>query len=136
MQQLMVSLDICSQSLTVAELSARLECVPSRLSHNRGDPRLSLDSHDRSWDETVWRLESKLPARASLEQHLTNIVQQCPPERLFRPGVLPEDSKVWLSVGVLFNGANAVVPISPKEIEIIGNYCATVEITCYPSEQT
>jgi len=135
MQQLMVSLDICSKSLMVAELSARLDCVPSRDSHNRGDHRPSLNSQGRLWDTTVWRLDSKLPSSASLEQHLAGILKQCPPAKLFHPGILPEDCEVWLSVGVLFDGANAVVPISPKELETISDYCATLEITCYPGEE-
>ena len=134
MQQLMVSLDVGSKSITVAELSARLECVPSRDSHSLGERRPSFNRQDSLWDKTIWRLDSKRPSSAPLQEHLASIVKQCPPERLFRPGVLPEDSEVWLSVGVIFDGANAVVPISPKELEIINDYCATLEITCYPGE--
>src|SRR5208282_1030138 len=137
MKELMVSLDICTKSLTLAELSSRIGCPSSSNSHNRGDPRLSPDKNIKNkmiWPETVWRLASSARKEASLEEHLESLVAQCVPGRLSGRGVLTADCTTWITVGVLFDSANASVSLGQKALNIISAYKANLEVSCYPCE--
>lgn len=130
MKKLLVSLDIITD-LTLSELSARLGRNPSQqYSHEKGEARGINDV----FTETVWRLDSRIPATATLEEHLDNLAAQCPPAELLRSGTLPQGSRVYVDVAVFFDSANASISIPSKCIDIIRAYGATLEVNCYPSE--
>lgn len=95
MKKLLVSLDIITD-LTLSELSARLGRNPSQqYSHEKGEARGINDV----FTETVWRLDSRIPATATLEEHLDNLAAQCPPAELLRSGTLPKVlGCMWMSL--------------------------------------
>jgi hypothetical protein len=135
MRELLVSLDISTRSLTLAELSVRLGYSLSNTSHNVGDPRPRHASEpaDSIWNETLWRLDSDAPKAAPLEQHLQSLMRQMPPGRLLRVGLLPDDSIVRINLGVLFDSYTVSVSITQSELQIINAYSATIDISCYPT---
>ena len=127
----MVSLDICSVSLTLSDLSSRIGILPSRYSHERGESRVGGRG---LFDEAIWRIDSNERREAPLRQHLEGIVAQCPPEQLFRPGVLSDDCTIYCNIGQIFGTAYAELIILPSELELIGSYRAVLQISCYPGE--
>jgi hypothetical protein len=127
----MVSLDVCSDSLALAELSSRIGISASRYSHERGELR---PGGRGQFNKTIWRIDSNQLAEAPLRLHLESIVAQCPPERLFRPGVLANDCSVYINIGQIFDTAYGELIISPSELELIRGYRAELEISCYPGE--
>jgi hypothetical protein len=126
MKRFKVSLDIVSDSLTLSELAAKLGIEPSSGSHSKGDPRGVGE-----FRSTEWKLFSMLPDTADLEEHIKAIAVLFPPEALVN--VLPEGCKVFMDIGVFFDGWNCVVLISREMRLIINAYNAEIELNCYPS---
>ena len=134
MKELTVSLDLCTQTLTLSELCKQLGCSPSPGSHSKGDPRPSPDDQTRVWTQTIWRLDSDLSKDAPLKDHLESLVAHFPPSVLSRPRILPEDAKVWITVGVFFDTVTVSLAVSPEELDIVKAYGASFEVTCYPCQ--
>jgi hypothetical protein len=134
MKEFMVSLDITTPSLTLAELSSRLGRPCSSGSHNAGDPRPSPEPTERVWSETVWRLNSGACKADPLEKHLESLSVQLPPRILLQPGVLVEDCVVWISVGVLYDSYTVGISIGRAALDMINSYGAILDIACYPTD--
>ncbi len=132
MKEISASLDICTSSLSLIELSSRLGYQPSPTSHSKGDRRPSLRHDDKAWRQTIWRIDSKASKASPLLEHLSSLVEQIPPAAL-RSGVLPSDCEVWINVAVYFDTASLSVQISTQEMRIVGDYAACLEINCYPA---
>ena len=132
MKRLRVSLDLCTQTLTLSELTARIRRAPSVTSHDRGKRRPSPDGGDVRWDRTIWRIESRADDAATLGQHLSSLVAELPPNELSRPGILPGDCQVWISVGIFFDSAMTALALSPQDVGVVSAYGASLEIACYP----
>ena len=134
MKELSVSLDLCTQTLMLSELCERLGRSPSAGSHNKGDPLPSPDDQTRVWTQTILRLDSNLNKDAPLKQHLESLVAHFPPSEFSRPRILPEDAKVWISVGVFFDTVTVSLAVSPEELDIVKAYGASLEVSCYPCQ--
>jgi hypothetical protein len=134
MKELSVSLDITSPSLTLADLSSRLDRSPSSSSHCVGDPRLSPDATGKIGTETVWRLDSNVAKTASVEEHLNGLVAQLPPATVLRPGALSHDCAVRINIGVLYDSYTAGLSITHAALSMIHAYGAVLDISCYPTD--
>jgi Domain of unknown function (DUF4279) len=134
MKGLTVFLDVSSRSRTLDELSARLRRSPATSSHNKGDPCPSPDDPQRKWNETTWRIESNLPQRSTLEEHLDSLIAQFPPQEL-TASVLPlDDYRVEINVGIFYDTYVVSMTLSRRVLSIVNDYRAIVEVTCYPCE--
>lgn len=130
MKNISASLDICTPSLSLDELSTLIGRKPSVGSHDHGDPRPSLGPEQRRWTETMWRIESTAKS-SDIGEHLASLVAQCPPEVLSR-GTFPRDCKRNINLAVFFDTANVSISVEPEHQEVVTAYQAALEINCYP----
>src|SRR5208283_779097 len=125
MKKFQVSLEVISHRLTLSELTDRLGTTPSSGSHSKGDPR-----GPGQFSSTVWKLFSSLAETATLQDHIKDIA------RLFLPGrfanVLPDECKVCINIGLMFDSWNSVLLIDHDILGIVHAYKAEIELSCYP----
>ena len=124
----MVSLDILSETATLADLSKALGVDASHgSSHERGSAR----PLHRVWEKTVWRLESDVAENAPLSQHIENILQRVSTVKL--SGALPHDCTVYLNIGVTFETAMCSIEIPPASLQLLSKAGIRLLVNCYPS---
>lgn len=129
MKTFAVSLNITTQSLTIAELSDRVGIAPSPSSHDKGTARVRKGV----WEQTVWVLESSQEETAPVEEHLQSIFAKFPPALLHRENILPDDAQVYLDIAVFFDTAMCSVQIPPGCVDLLAGHGIALEVTCYPS---
>ncbi|HUA33089.1 MAG TPA: DUF4279 domain-containing protein [Candidatus Binataceae bacterium] len=131
-RELLVSLDILSASMSLAELSAALRYEPSAASsHDKGSPR-KTPRGDEKWQETTWRLDSDEPKNNPVEVHIARLAKLLPPEDLV--AVLPSECKVVITAGVMHDAYAPTLDVPSASIEIINAYRAELELSFYPTD--
>src|SRR5271163_3228968 len=129
-KEFLVSLDIYSDSLTLLELSSALGRKGDEMSHDKSD----IQYRRKSFDSTVWTLESKCPKELPIEKHLKHLSIEYPADELLR--LLPQSCNVQINVGVLFDPdeiAAVGVNLTAASIRIANEFRADVVIRCYPT---
>src|SRR4051794_397580 len=91
-----VALVVSTAALTLAELARRLGAPPGDGSHDRGEPHL-LKTRG-VWEDTVWQYGSGCPRTASVPDQFRAIGAHLPSGPI--TGLLPDDARVYFSVGV------------------------------------
>jgi len=130
--------DVClvveSESITLADLAARIGVEPSDGSHNIGDPHI-LKSRG-TWESTVWQCCSECPRVTSIEEQFKALARRFPAEALQTPQVLPLLSLKYISIGVFTDAQTPTVELTSVCFDIAKAYDATIEIKLYPSDMT
>ncbi len=128
--------DVClvavTNAITLAELTTRVGSEPSDGSHSIGDPHV-LKSKG-AWQSTVWQVCSDLPRTASLGEHFDAIARKVSSSRLRAPGVLPNETRVYFSIGVF---SDAQIPVADLSRSVLGQceeYQASIEVRFYSPE--
>lgn len=128
----MVSLDVVSASMPLAELSTILRRKPSTASsHDKGSPRKTPEG-DEKWEETIWRLDSDEPRSDPLKVHIKGLAKLFPPEELV--AILPSQCSVVIAAAVMHDAYAPTLVVPPSSIEIIKAYRATLELSFYPTD--
>ncbi len=129
----MVSLEVCSDSLTLADLSLKLGRPPGKTSHDKDQARYN----NERFGTTIWQLESNLSEDTPIEKHLENLTVHFQPKEFLQR--LPEGCAAYLNIGVLYDTRKILavgLVLPPEAVEIVNAYRAYLEITCYPTELT
>ena len=136
MKEFDVSIDISTNLLSLTDLSARLhrEPYPFSSSHDKSDLVLTQTGDREPWATTIWRMFSRKDKSQPLHQHLEDLVAHFPPKELLLPGLLPEDCKVQITIGVYYDTATVSLFLSQGSLDIIQSFKAAVEVVGYPIE--
>ncbi len=132
MKEFLVSLDIESQSLGLAELSVIFGRSPSKASHNKGDARAG---GAEPFDVTIWRVSSRASAIASMDEQFADVMSQLSPDEVRSAARVDGSIAAWFGVAVMFDTAThamASVSFSVNALSIIQQYGASLEVSCYP----
>ena len=125
------SIEIHSETLSLADLASLLGLAPSDESHDRGTPRAG----GGTWNATIWRVNSQVGESASLEEHCADALARALASGLFGRGAgsVPEGVRVVLNVTVFFYTACCTVSLPPSCLRAVRSYPLEVEVSCYPS---
>jgi hypothetical protein len=132
--QYRVCLVVTTESATLSELTAKVGVEPDDDSHNMGDPNLLKTRGP--WKQTVWRVGTGCSWKAKLEEQFEDIVEQVPPKKLRSPGVLPDASKVYLSVGVFSDDQIPTADLTLRCLAISQSYGASIEVCMFESDMS
>src|SRR6185312_14936251 len=127
-----VCLVVSSEHVGLEELSSRIGVPPSSGAHSIGEQH-RLRSRGK-WKSTVWQLCSRREQADEIEAHLEDIARQLPATRLAAPGVLPDDARILLSLGVFSDRQIPVAELTRECLRIADDYRASVEIRFYTPE--
>lgn len=127
MQTYLVSVDVVSRKYSLSDISNWLKVPYSKTSHEIS----SRKSPGKLWSRTVWRLESPLDEKETLERHLKAITSKFPFERCFRRGFLPRDCRASVNIGVFSNQSASSFEIDPDFLEMIGRCRVGLEVAFY-----
>jgi hypothetical protein len=129
MKNYTVSFEITTIKYSLDELSKRIGLNCSSGSFDKGKIY-----HKKNVDHTVWKLFSDVDKSLPLEEHIKNIFTEDLKKRVLRPGVLSEDSKLVLNIGVFYsdNYASCSFRLSSECIQLIKDYELEIEVSCYP----
>lgn len=131
MRSFEIFLDVISESLDLAQLSARLGCEPSPGSHEKGEPR----ALGEPFPHAIWRLTSDDTGEmATLEAHCGLLRSRIPAELPHRLSTLPADCVVELNIAVFFDTATCTVAVPDACLELARQCGARLTISCYPSD--
>jgi hypothetical protein len=128
-----IHLVVSTPSLTLADLAARIGIEPSRGSHTVGEPNVLRTRPP--WDCTIFRLDPACAGTTPVEEQFDAIAERLPPARLLRPGVLPSDAQIHISVLVQSNAQFPTATLTPKCLAISQSYGAAIEV-CLLGEPT
>jgi hypothetical protein len=126
-----VALVVMSRSTSLSELTGRIGIPGSDGSHSVGEPHL-LESRG-VWKTTLWQLESDLPRTSALEEQFEDVYAQVPVANV-RPANLPEDAKVYISIGVFSNAQIPVAIFTRRCLGIADAFGAALEVRVYVSD--
>lgn len=129
MKTLAVSLDVMTRLCRLSELERALDVPGDHGSHDIGSVGVL---NRRIREESLWRMFSSVPEDASIDDHLTSLVDRYPPGK-FALRSLPLDADVSLAVGVFFSSAMCTVIFSRQLLEVVNSYGARLWISAYPS---
>lgn len=130
MKEFSISLDIISADSSLKDLTAQLGVEPSEASHDRGSPR----ARKSVWEETVWRLESDVPASASLEAHCQSLLAKAQATGVLESICCLQKAEALINIAAFFDTAMCTVTIPRVCLEAIRDYSLGLQVTCYPSD--
>ncbi len=129
MRSFFVSLDLLSRQGALSDLTAAMGCPGGTASHDRNTPHPS----GRSWERSLWRLDSTLPESAPLEDRIQALISRSRSLPLKDNPALPADLEKVLNIGVCFNGAETTVSLSPEILAWCAGLGIEVSMSAYPS---
>jgi hypothetical protein len=118
----------------LSELTARTGVEPAEGSHNMGDSHVLKNRG--VWKKTVWKVCSTCSRTATLEEHFEDIVEQLPAKKLRAPGVLPDASEVYISIGVFSDAQIPTADLTLRCLSISESYGAAIEVCLYESDMS
>jgi hypothetical protein len=137
MYSYLVSLDINTQTMALADLSRLLGVEPSVPSFDKGSCRTFGKKKGTPHAITHWTLESTAAESAPLVDHFRSIFERLPAAALQR-SALPPDSKLVLRIGVMFRLEDIVYPevcISSDCLDMLDGGGISIEISIYPGHK-
>ena len=87
-----------------------------------------------SWPDTVWQLCSGTSRGTPLEEQFEAVARQLPAATLQKSGRLPEDARIYFSVGLFSDAQIPTADLSIRCLEISNAYGASVEVKVYMSD--
>jgi hypothetical protein len=129
MPRLLVSLEITSESASLAELEELLGVEPHRGSHDRGAAR----PRERAFESTAFKVFSPPEAGREARERLGWLVTQVPPQRV-RAAREKLPIEVSVSVARLFGTASCTFELDPESLRVIQEYGASLELIAYPTD--
>jgi hypothetical protein len=129
-KEFIVSLDVCSDSVSLREIASALGRSGMSLSHDK-------DDHSRDGKRfgfSIWSLESTLAKNQAIDDHIGNLAAQYSPSELMCR--LPQNCDVEITVGVLYDAQEIVAvgaSFNSTSISIASAYHAGILVRCYPS---
>lgn len=125
----MVSVDVVTREAGVAEISGILGIPGSPSSHNKGDKR---GFKGDVWNVTTWKLESGLEGGRPLREHVDQLLPRVLPAITRERATLPNDCRVWLSIGAIFHTATCGISLSADHLKLLSDTGIGLEVTAYP----
>jgi hypothetical protein len=123
-----VGLVVTSQTLSLSELTLRLQREPQSGSHDKGAPRPS----GAFWTISVWR-ENARDSNASLEAQCLQILKDVPPACMQLVEAAPDDVSISLDIAVFFEDAYLRVQLPSCVIGELAKRGIGLEVTGYPA---
>lgn len=125
-KKFLVSFEIASHAYWLADLTAQLGVSPGPTSRER-----SVDARTGRTRPTVWKIESKAPEDASLEQHLESVLSSLDEADRLGLAKLRNDTDAYMSIGILAPGpmGSAIIPAS--YIKGMSLLSLDLEVVCY-----
>ena len=124
-----VCLVVSSMRVGLEELSSWIGVQPSSGSHSIGEQH-RLRSRGK-WKSTIWQLCSRLDRAAEIEAHVEDISGQLPASKLAARGVLPDEARIYLSVGVFSDRQTPIADLTRRCLQVADDYRASFEIRFY-----
>ena len=123
-----ISLVVESHSLSLMELSKRLEREPDSGSHNKGDPR----AKDKVWGSTIWR-ENTFDASLSWCEQCFHLLQKLPPKCKDLLATALDDISIFLDIAVFYESECLSFNMPKRLIDKLSENNVGINITIYPT---
>jgi hypothetical protein len=123
MKEFIVSLDIVTQKMSAKEFSNTFSVNPSVFIQKEFE------------DYMLWRAESKLGKSATLEEHISTILELIPMSFLPYKNKFQVFKGVYINVGVFYDTITCTVEIPYKCVEMLEKLGVGMQISCYPSTE-
>ena len=130
MKKIIASIDITSSVYSLAELSQIAGAVPGESSHDRGSAR----GASGTWDESILRIESRIPPDRPIHDHVDNLLQMFKEREIGARFDEQESAQFYLNVAIMFSTANVSVELSKSQMLEIGERGISLEIAAYPCQ--
>lgn len=128
MPSYLVSIDIVSESRSLAELTQLLGAAPDpEISHDGGSSR----SATSKWKETLWRRSSKVQEGASLDEHILDVLSRTPFIEGIQTLIGSDGVRANLDVAIFLDSWNESFTLMPQTIIAAGNTGLQISVTIY-----
>ena len=128
MKHFMVSLEISTKDYSLQELTRLLGLDGDDISYSIGDIRFKGEASEY----TVWKLESRIPEKAGIVEHLNDIQSIALEKGVFDPGRIPANCSASLDIGILYDTITCSIEIPPNYWKWMAENNISLEIICYP----
>ncbi len=81
----------------------------------------------------LWRMESKLGAKAALKSHITSIFKRAPLMNL-SGSVKRSRYAPFLNVGVMYDSYTCAIDLPADSMKLMTRYGVGIQLCCYPTD--
>ena len=121
MREFMVSLEVETPPLSVRQFT---DCLGVEAKHFKVK---------KTQGKFLWRMESKLRAKAALKSHIRSIFKMNPLMNL--PGSVKRSRYVpFLNVGVMYDSYTCTVDLPAESIKLMTRHGVGIQLCCYPTD--
>ena len=121
MQEFMVSLDVETPPLSATQF---MDCFGVEAKHFKVK---------KTQGKFLWRMESKLRAKAALKSHIKSIFKRTPLRNLPGPVERPRYAP-FLNVGVMYDSYTCTVALPSDLIKLMTRHGVGIQLCCYPTD--
>jgi hypothetical protein len=115
------------------QTSERLGIEPTH-AHRKGDPHPTRTNPDLKWRNSIWTLDSRLPANARLDEHLRDILDRLERHAAEITSIRAEGWRAEFRCGLFLDAPNEGTTVAAETLARMVPFGAELGLDIYPGD--